>query len=161
MQPFFPSKSDAKPLIYPTTSFFITYSGSNWHNTDPWTLYSLTLFYKGAGSSFDIRTHRQIIDYYIFLFNCGVIDGQAEHLDGRKYVFHIIDAGFRAAKGMAKTYDRITWPLYELAAKIIAETEGIEFRPQDISCVLRAFNHVVSLSPFYKVFDKVKIFFLE
>ena len=99
-----------------------------------------------------MRTHRQIIDYYLFLFDSGVIDGQAEHLDGRKYVFHVIDAGFRAAKGMAKTDDRIIWPLYEHAAKIIAETEGIEFRPQDISCVLRAFNHLVSSSKdVYKV----------
>ena len=99
-----------------------------------------------------MRTHPQIIDYYSFLFNIGVINGQSEHLDGRKYIFHIIDAGFRAAKGMTKPDDRIIWPLYEHAAKIIAETEGIEFRPQDISCVLRAFNHLVSSSKdVYKV----------
>jgi len=60
--------------------------------------------------------------------------------------------------GMAKTDDRVIWTLYEHAAKIIAETEGIEFRPQDISCVLRAFNHVVSSSKdVYKVFQKVAL----
>ena len=121
-------------------------SGTFWHLEDEWCLYSLILLYKGAGDSFKLTTHRQIVEFFKLLFHSDNIDSNIEHLDGRKFVFHIIDAGFRASKGLKKGDERIIWPLYELSARIIADTDGIEFKNQDISCVLRAFNHFYASS---------------